>query len=688
MALPRDDTFDALTPAYDNTLLVGGYVRFLGYTTNPLYAGGGTALIVLPEWTKFGRLYSGHWPVSNTQFANDVVNLAPARGFVRPAVNTSGAHFGANVGASLLTGWCLRDYVAAEVEVACTYTMRHMPGPDWVSAIGFDVMLGARLSAGTLTDGGLETAHLLNGDGYYLHVQVNSSGGQKLYLTRVNGGTVTRLADSPAGAPATNFIPWATWNAGNRAKTLRLTVHTNGGQVELRAYVTNVGAEQLVLSYNDTSGSRITASGRCGFVGPNEWIQGSGAHGVAFQSFRVSTYGGTLIAYDDFARLSVNAAAVVTRTFTSGTYAGWSVDGRDLVSTWYGDLRGVAGFASRLLKSVDRLKLSSAAADMTGFYMSQRYANDIRTQDRKVKFELENTAPGVIGLVRGVGVVVRCGNVLAGGVPVSAYVFEARYDQDAATALYTLTRYTNGVAVLLASKVATGAVVPGIEYEIELQVDTIALPDPINGYARLRAYKASVQVQLLPLSPTLPGINVLADGTVVDTTSARIRTGPGEGFYVRSKNLATAGVFVNAWGTGSFNPPATGESTEASIPVPAENAGATGTFPAPYCWGAGEDEELPVIDHVLEGDHRYLSPMVELRRRAWTIGCPESAKAAEIQLLQAFFDDRAGSEIPFTLTSPRGTTVTVRFVADTFVWSVAGKKYTWQAQVEEVHDGT
>ncbi|HRI06209.1 MAG TPA: hypothetical protein PKW35_00260 [Nannocystaceae bacterium] len=682
MPLLEYDTFDAGSPVYDTSTVCGSYVRFLGWTSDPAYGSGGTGYITTP-WTKLGKLYSGHWGTTPT----------PTDPTKTPATLTTENLVGTDVGSAFPTGFAIRDYADADVRVSMAFSVKTNFAS--LSSGAFYIGVGARLTGGTLTDAGTSTAHLLGGNGYYFVALARAESGVQYQLLRVNSGTVTRLAQTPTGNPAVggNGTPYSTWYASNAVKVMRLNVYTNGGAVELRAYV-KVGsaADTLVLSYDDTDGARLTAAGRCGFLCSNEHVvAGNIVRTFPIAYFRIRTYAGAVILNDDWQRLAPDACAAVSRTFTGTVVPGYGTtfgaNGIDLTSGWYGDLRSVSTYQSRLSRSSDRVLLNSSAASKTGYYISQRAANDSRAQDRQLTFEFATGGPGVTGLVRSVGIVLRATTLTAGSDPSACYMLEARLTEDTPTSDVYLYRLFNGGAVeTIARKTSGVTFTRGTTYDLRLHVETLALPDPLNGPAVLKAYLDGVQIELVAMSPAAAGVTVFSSGTVHDGSSFRVLAGQGEGFYIRSKVGSTAHIYIDEWAVGTGDPGDESEETQASIEVPTEDVTRSGTFAVPYDWSSDQSDGLVTIDHQLELDYRYVGVAAESKRRTLRFGC-KAATSSEIDTLLTFWEAQRGREIPFTFTWPDGTTSYARFTMDELVIrSVTPDVSEWEASVEEVRN--
>lgn len=667
---PASDSFDAGATAYETSLFTGAYVRLLGWTSDPAYGSGGTGFT--RTWDKRGVLFDAYFSVPGQHGQ-----------IVHPAVSTIGAALGANIGTSAMTGYAVRDLYAAEVDVAGSFRFRY-DLPLSSSAWDFSFGIGARLTGGALTDAGTATTHNVGGDGYYF-VAFGSAGNinVKYQLLRVNGGTVTRLAESHAGS--TGGVLWPTWYQSNAIKRLRMTVHTNGATVELRCYaMVSPESEALVLTFDDSSASRRTSAGRCGFMATNEWTTGGIKRAVLVQHLAVNTYAGDVVLLDDWLRTDPTACAVVPGTFTTGL----PTSGRSLMSSWYGDAHGVAGFASRISKSIDRLLFDSSSVDRTGWYLSQRQEDDGQTQDRIVDFEFATGGPGVAALTRKVGIAVRATATAAGSAPSACYLLTAELVEDTLISSINLFRVVGGVSTLIARKLSGVTFTRGVVYELRLLVQPFETVDPQNAWVRLRAYVDTVQIEMEHATSPVPGISIDTVGTVTDQASARVLSGLSAGIYIGSKAAATAHVYVDAWdeGDGAVDPDI--DASYATIPVSAEGDGATGTFPVPYDWGIATTTDLGTLRHEHEDGGAYVAKARSIQRRTWKVGT-SAATEDEVDDLQDFFDDHEGDAIPFSFVEPEDSaTVLARFVGGELrIEKIDVGVYAWTVNLEEVSSG-
>lgn len=640
--LPESDTFnEGATAAYDDSFLTQ-YVRTLGWSTD-------TASGFSLAWSSSGKLYSGWFASPGTPTQKGV---SP-----RPAVCTTST---ATVGSAELTGWAFRDIEQVDADVRLSYRDLSLLGGPSGTLITSRAFVGARLRNGTLTNGGTSTAHVAGGDGYWFGVAMSSLSptGWSYLLLRVNSGTTTKLAE-------TALAGYSAYGMGE-PRRLRLVVTGSGGTVTLRGYVKPEGyqlqsGELEVLTFSDTSVSRITGTGRCGFATSNEVLSLGTFRAVALNYFEVRSGAGALLLRDEWERAGLGACAAVT-----GSPAGFS--GVDLACGWYGDLHGVSSFASRIGvdTGANRIEFDSQAAARTGFYTSQRLAADPRVQSRAVDVVFGSGTALISPLVRAGGVALRVSHPTAGANPTSCYFAELRYDDDASTAAVRLWRIAPGATGLLAQKTSGVSVSLDTAYELQLAVSTASVPDPINGYAVLAVYLDGVQVPLVNPANPVAGVTIDASGTVVDASSNRVTSGPAESIYVLAPAGSGRKLYFDAWtaaalpGGGSGVTP---ESDQASIALGTESDGSTGTLPIPVDWPVAEVRGGRYVIHELDGGHRFAGRLSGGRPPSWRVTASAMTEA-ERDDLRAFWDDHRGAEIPFAWTPPKTVTPqTVRFVA-------------------------
>jgi hypothetical protein len=657
---PEDDSFDAGATAYESTRL-SAYVRLIPWTTDPVFGSGGTGYgLGSSAWTSAGELYSGWWP--NPSSPGSI-----------GAVPTAG---GGTSGASEATGWAFRDFYEDDVRVSASFKFL---GPDVPEA--HELLLwavGARLSGGTLTSSGTDASHLLSGSGYWVAWLGDPSASgvprHQLELLRLNSGTVTRLATLYASDQA-----WSTFNAGN-PHVIQLEVSGTGatvtitGRFSIGGSSSDPGALTTAFVHLDTSGSRITAAGRCGFASRNEFLEASEQRATGVAWFEIVA-GGVVVLREDWQRFAPTSCATIVGAFAAPR------SGFDLASSWQGDARGASTWVDRMLADVanGRVQWDSSSTVRTGFYLSQRRASDPSRQDRQVSVLFPAGAAGVGGLVRGLGVVVRATAIEPAGSPSACYVAELQYDQDATTARVKLRRISTSGEVDLARKDSGVSLTLGTARTLRLFVENSGIPDPSSGNVKLRVYLDGVQVQLVAPTTAAAGVLIDSDGTVTDASSERVLAGNGEGLYVRSKVGALVHVVADAWGHGAGSGPSDPEDDAPSITVSHEADGAVETLEVPVDWPIREVSDWLSVDHELGLDYRYVATSQDRPRRQWLVG-QQGATIAEVESLRAFFELVGPADAPFFWVPPDETSAVVVYrVEDSLVDELVDRG------VDEVH---
>jgi len=232
---------------------------------------------------------------------------------------------------------------------------------------GYELGVFARATGGTLTDDGTEFVHYVDGSAYAALLTRTGTDAYDLTIARWSGGTETTLATKSLTLIAPTLV--------SKALRLRLDCVTNvSGDVELSAQVQNlaaydvtpkkpsrpVGGFQLpgasvgildieddwteLLSHTDSSGSKLTSAGRCGFLIEREREYDSGATRIvtAISNFTVRTEAETILFADGFKRAAINLG----RPFTDA----WSDPATSVQGDWTHDLFSVEQDASVMLR--------------------------------------------------------------------------------------------------------------------------------------------------------------------------------------------------------------------------------------------------------------------------------------------------------------------------------------------------
>ena len=484
--------------------------------------------------------------------------------------------------------------------------------------------VGARLSGGTVTGSTVETSRLGGGNGYWFALFMDTvAGGAKYELLRVNGSTVTRLAETPSGA--TTFDAFGSL-AASSPRTLRLTVLAESGNVRLRAYTMSAalldlaGGETLVFDVLDNSGSKLTGAGRCGLLLGSEYQRTtSPVRRVApVCSFFQIRSGSDVLHRDEWVR--AHAAYGLLR------YPGFSSHeaeylGNSLMSGWSGD----AQYSNTPTMTHDaaggRISLSSGGALRDHWWFSQRPADDPRRQNRTVVARFDTSGGSANAAERHVGVFLRGSPqvAVADARPISCYYATISISDTTGVVTVQLRRRTQALGDQLLAQNTALTVTVDANITFGLGVQTLA-PDLINGYAQLNVtVNGSAVVLVAPPSP-LPGVLIDAAGAVVDATSQRVFQGSCEGIRALIQNANPRTLYIDTWalgaGAGAIDLP---ESDQAGIAVRPEYTTTVGTLTLPTDTACAVSATETTIRHELDSDHVHTSLAHAFERRTWDV---------------------------------------------------------------------
>lgn len=633
---PATDDFQAGAPVYGDFLTP--WIRTKAWNTDPAYGSGGTGYSLTPT---AGEMFDGYFAGS-----------APQWGQVStPCVFTTGSS-DANPSSFL---W--RKKEVEDCQVMASFFVK-----TYVESIGSDAIrhfgVGARINAGTQQDAGLATEHYDALDGYWFALLATAGSGYKYELLRVNGGTVTRLADSPSGSGTFGAYGDVNNPFGFR---LYMNVETNGAQVDIECYradylqlITQPGPT-LLISHSDTDASRITGNGRAGLLMSNEYSPNGTkevVHNNAWFRLRDWTSGGgaSTIHVEERWKRQITFGKAVTGAYASG---------RHLATEFLGDMNSVGSKAILRPNSADNDELMIDRSDFPGASQKHFWCHSIgrdaanpKSQNRQIDFELDGT--GTLPTEnRQVGVWLYGSNTASTTAFFPAgqsYNLRIQYSDNTGVATAVLWRHISPVdSELLASVSATIAL--NTTYTLRLEVSTSDSPIS-DGPVTLRGYLDGVQLVLAKATADA-GVTVDAAGTVTDGSSDRITSGLSEGWMVYQPD-GDRRIYLDNWQENSSTP--TGlESDQATVTFPDEADGKTGTLSAPY----RQAIELPgfygVRKHTFGSSHVNIHPRDKTRRRRWDVSM-QNATEAEKDAVLAFFDSHNGTEIPFDWVDPSGAT--------------------------------
>lgn len=654
--LPAEDSFDAsVGPAGGFSCL---YFRALPWDADGISPPTGTGLEMTPGPVD-SHIYSGWWGVGGATNA------------VMTGTRTGGQRHGCFI---------FRSTIVENVEVSALVRTIFSDSTSTQTRSRYGAQaIGCRIRGGnhdgTDPQQDEETESI---DGYWFIRGVNtdsSASGFRWLLVRVNAGTLTVLAQDP-----THPTLYTIDGMGQGAPTgLRMTAETVGSTVELRCYWTpyylptglgrlRPGTEYLVLSYDDSSASRIDETGRIGLMSGLDYTTGGFDSAPTFDYLQaIDLTNSALLFRDEFTRRNQFEALSVNKV--------GSFTGRSLAQQFYRDLWGATGYRLGTPVYPDEATATAiriTATDVTNgssvYFLSQREADDNKAQDRSISFFLEST--GTIGTVaRRVEVALR----ESGSAPTATiafyrgYIARALRDDTSGSATVTLFRRQTGTAAFEQLATASASIALDTWKTLRFSVEDVTGPN--FGHPdtpQLKVYLDATQVVLVAPSSPILGVFFDANGTVWDETAARIGSGNGEGFGVLMPTSGTRAIRLDAWAQGgTATPGTTPEDEQVSIAVGAESDGATGTLTIPADWPVREVVERYVRVHRFESGHSYRNARALDGRQVWEIEAA-AQDVDDLDALRAFYDSHKGVEIPFTWTTPppRSETVTARFMDD------------------------
>ena len=709
---PDNDSFDANTAAPDTTYLTGNYIKFQPFSSGSIVV---DATTFWPA-NRFAsgvnmNLHNGWFNTQGTGTATTYVTGGRATATLSGQVDA-----GSVARTSSLAGFMFRDYMAADVELNGSFRFSGVPSAP-TRAYGFGFALAARLRGTQVSGGATGTTHG-SITGYYFglfgeHANGATGGGTtarlRWLMVKMSGGVATVVASAtPSGAVADFLYPLVGGVRTNPDRLMRFTVQTVGATVVLTGYsVDSAGTATQVLTYTDST-SPITNTGRAGIVMSVENSQVgatvTGVGDIEHQNnwWSVKPIGGNVVLREEWERFHSKGGLLVTVPNVTFPH---SLTKHSLLSGWFGDYFCVVNAAGAFSNSLrvdsanNRIKLVPSANSTRVFAFSERIANDPQFQDRQVDIVFENAGPAV---AREAGI--QCyGSLGSTDYTVSLSTIQKCYMltvEYTATGTFNLVLYRSrglSAPIQIVKKTGLAGLALGTSFTLRFYVDTLTVPTPKDGYVRMAAFINGVQ-QTWDKAPgyyndagtSIPSngavaYQVQASGAVIDRKSTRISSGLGQGVHASSATVATANVFFDAWTAGVGDAPQEpGEDNQASVVVPAENDTASGTFTVPYDWSADQSDAWAVRDHRFDSDHRFVAVAQGRPRGRWNLGC-NAATSSEVATLKSFFDSHKGIEIPFTWTTPKGDSKTVRFTNDRLVVEqVTPDVFSWSATFEEV----
>ena len=550
--------------------------------------------------------------------------------------------------------------------------------------------IGARIRGGTLSGTGTLTNSYVTGlDGYWFicnHIAFGSPPQKfRFQLIRVNGGTVTKLTETPGATTSTDGNTVAVLQSG---RPLRLSIQVNGtgATVSVVCRVTywytsayTTGGEPIeVINYNDTDAGRITGTGRVGFFQhPGYKRISSGVVSVPSNGYiRAKEIGSPWAINERWRQRYAGDAFAVSSTNTGATKVGLSLQS-GFSGDWHATLAqrgsvvyGTAPVTGSNALEFDYANLPSSTGQKT--CLQAREADDPVNQDRTVDYYFDNTGtpdtdidePGK----RSVSIFLResGANVTFNKVTRCYRVEIAKWDTGGTNPELYVYRHENAstVAQIARKTNPSGGFSDATWHTLRVKVEAV------QGATHNDAAKITIWIngtQETGITNTASGVSIDADDSVVDDASSRITEGGGEGFRVKVATIAGAHkTYIDDWGQGTIvDNEGTPENEQASIALGAETDGATGTLTLPAEWGIEETSEWNTAEHEFEYPwYRQGTATQGRARRTWRTKSSALKDAAEEASLVGFWDSH-GMDVPFTWTPPGdASSITAHFVTD------------------------
>lgn len=640
--LDPDDYFDEGATHYGE--YVTGYMRF-----NPWETAGSTgesATGYLLRTDKICDLHSGYFGAASPPRLIDPVSVTAAAWRSNLASTASG-------GDRVLCSALWRKFYDDDCTATLTFQLYMLAGAalsDTFRHAG--VCVRASGSPTYVDTAGSE--RIENGDSYWLLLCNNGTLGYKWKLLRVNSGAVTQIATQDVASIDLS-----------RPHTMSLQAVTSGGNVVLTATSSKLSGSMSPIggptpvslfggAVTDSSGSKITANGRCGFGTFQDFQQSSGAvkSVTLISAFEIYDESSVLQHRDEFVRGSVYQSAAVT-------VDGNGAVGRNLMCGWTLGLFGVVTRAMHRDAGSDRV---TVPAGQFGDSYSTLPATNPYAPWRQAKFNVLNpsASPCVVGInLRGswLNSAIISGN---------RYAFKVWNNQAPSSGLWTAQLVfvnTAGTSTTLANNadLSAFALALGTTFTLEMRVRNVGGPDETTGTPEITTLINGTAVPWTNQA----GVNVQiqADESVLHVALGA--TGPWQG------SIAGVLLFPGAAATVRFDEWRELASVSGTTSTPVDEMvgivisseighGAEGTLTMPGDWGVEEISTWRQTRHSYDSDHVVAMLNSTRKRRMWRVRADACTDTERAYLLD-FWDDHAGMDLPFGWVEPGGTSVVVRF---------------------------
>lgn len=539
-----------------------------------------------------------------------------------------------------------KDYLAnAEVRAAVFWK----PSPS-LGVTGFRyAMIGVRIAGQSINDSTPGFERLENGNGYWLELRSTASANTaKWILLRVNSGSVTKITESSL------FDISALNLTAGIIMSLRAT--TSGGNAVLRCQRAPVGkfgmeapdfVDVFGADVTDSSGSKLTAAGRCG-LGTTQPPTGGATLFGAFQIKNADT--NTVVLCDEWERANYAVGGSV------GPDAN-TLAARNLLPYFGGSIGGYTGVNRRLARDAGNNRMRNDSTVGVAWDCPMAVAATHPAIQRRWGHVTFSTPSGQVDTL---AIELRGSGLHGVGAPTNA-CYRAEIECTDGTAFVAkLCSYAGGLRTDLASKTLSGPAT-GTPVKFEFETVNTGGATALVGTPNLILRVDDVVVTGWTLA-AVTGISQLASGVVLDSRSSAIRTGYEVGHRYRRGSLTVGTILFDNW-TDAATLPEVGFNDLATVSMASETVGATGTLSIPISWRVEELPRFPSLAHPYEDDFTQTFPIGSRFRRRWKVEIPNSREAAATTLLD-FYDDHGGVEIPFNWITPDGDSAVVAFVSD------------------------
>jgi hypothetical protein len=599
----------------------------------------------------------------------------------------SGVAFAGRDGAAAKTASCAvmrREVFPADVAVSVKV---HISGTSDSTKMGRTGVL-ARVQGGSLADDGTVDVRYTGVTAYEWSAVSTAAGGGFIYfvLQKWVGGVGQVLATVPLALTGIDLT-------GTFGLLLQVVTFGSPSLAVVVGSLTDVridGVDHSFAPYNlathyDLSGSSpILGDGRCGFLMPREIelsgeqvVQRADVFEVHDQVVGVTAPGTTLLR-DEFTRLNSPASFLVTDDF--------AVSGRSVQSDFMYDQHAATEATDLGITYPDEWFVRDTAAERVyfeapstagvfeAFALSQRPADDVRSQHRTVNIEFDTGGSHVGSPILQAGIVLRASKQ-AQALGFFGYAAVAQIDGAGHDRSIVLMRGNGNVGGVLAATAvlatadATGLFTPGTAFELEVEVFAQqGGPDPDEAPAVIEVKLNGATVPLVVQPSQAAEISVDGSGVVTDSGQYRVLQGFGEGLATLATGT-TRRVYLDTWEQDTLTVPAGAPRDQASIAVSTEGA-AVGSLGDVLTgdWPVTITRPSDVVSTTFESGHGQTFPINGQDRRQFQFA-KRGATEAEVDALVAFWDGHAGPVVPFSWEPAEGEAFTVRFVPDSLEYT-------------------